>query len=68
MITAVPMLAISRTFISAAIYLKQGKYPLAIFHLEDFSQAIFLVQARAYSLMGDAYMEQKDFENAAKYY
>ena len=50
------------------IYLKQGKYPLAIFHLEDFSSDDLLVQARAYSLMGDAYMEQKDFENAAKYY
>jgi TolA-binding protein len=50
------------------IYLKQGKYPLAVFHLEDFSSDDLLVQARAYSLMGDAYMEQKDFENAAKYY
>ncbi len=50
------------------IYLKQGKYPLAIFHLEDFNSDDLLVQARAYSLMGDAYMEQKDFENAAKYY
>ena len=50
------------------IYLKQGKFPLAIFHLEDFSSDDLLVQARAYSLMGDAYMEQKDFENAAKHY
>ena len=49
-------------------YLKQGKYPLAIFHFEDFSSSDLLVQARAYSLMGDAYMENKDFENAAKYY
>jgi len=50
------------------IYLKQAKFPLAIFHLEDFSSSDLLVQARAYSLMGDAYMEQKDFENAARYY
>jgi len=50
------------------IYLKQAKFPLAIFHLEDFSSDDLLVQARAYSLMGDAYMEQKDYENAAKYY
>lgn len=50
------------------IYLKQGKYPLAVFHFEDFSSDDLLVQARAYSLTGDAYMEQKDFENAAKYY
>jgi len=55
-------------YYTGAIYLKQGKYPLAIFHLEDFSASDLLVQARAYSLMGDAYMEQKDYENAAKYY
>ena len=40
----------------------------AVFHLEEFSANDLLVQPRAYSLMGDAYMEQKDFENAAKYY
>ncbi len=55
-------------FYVGAIYLKQGKFPLAIFHLEDFSADDMLVQARAYSLMGDAYMEQKDYENAARYY
>lgn len=55
-------------FYTGVIYLKQAKYPLAIFHFEDFSSDDLLVQARAYSLMGDAYMEQKDFENAAKYY
>lgn len=55
-------------FYAGAIYLKQGKFPLAIYHLEDFSSNDLLVQPRAYSLMGDAYMEQKDYENAAKYY
>ena len=55
-------------YYAGAIYLKQGKFPLAIFHLEDFSASDLLVQARAYSLMGDAYMEQKDYENADKYY
>jgi tetratricopeptide (TPR) repeat protein len=55
-------------FYTGVIYLKQAKYPLAIFHFEDFSSDDLLVQARAYSLMGDAYMEQKDFENAARYY
>ena len=55
-------------FYAGAIYLKQGKFPLAIFHLQDFKANDLLVQARAYSLTGDAYMEQKDFENAAKYY
>jgi TolA-binding protein len=55
-------------YYSGFIYLKQGKFPLAIYHLEDFSSSDLLVQARAYSLMGDAYMEQKDYDNAAKYY
>ena len=27
-----------------------------------------MVQARAYSLIGDAYMEQKKFDEAARYY
>jgi tetratricopeptide (TPR) repeat protein len=55
-------------FYAGAIYLKQGKFPLAIFHLDDFKADDLLVQARAYSLIGDAYMEQKNFEDAAKYY
>ncbi len=55
-------------FYAGAIYLKQGKFPLAIYHLQDFKANDLLVQPRAYSLMGDAYMEQKDYENAAKYY
>ena len=55
-------------FYAGAIYLKQGKFPLAIFHLEDFKVDDLLVQARAYSLIGDAYMEQKQYEDAAKYY
>jgi TolA-binding protein len=55
-------------YYAGVIYLKQGKFPLAVFHLEDFSASDLLVQARAYSLMGDAYMEQKDYENAAKFY
>jgi predicted negative regulator of RcsB-dependent stress response len=55
-------------FYAGSVYLKQGKFPLAIFHLQDFDANDLLVQARAYSLIGDAYMEQKDFENAATYY
>ncbi|MBX2895614.1 MAG: tetratricopeptide repeat protein [Cyclobacteriaceae bacterium] len=55
-------------YYAGVIYLKQGKFPLAIFHLEDFSANDLLVQARAYSLIGDAYMEQNNFESAAKYY
>ncbi|NOS93811.1 MAG: tetratricopeptide repeat protein [Cyclobacteriaceae bacterium] len=55
-------------YYAGVIYLKQGKFPLAIFHLEDFSANDLLVQARAYSLIGDAYMEQKKYDEAARYY
>jgi predicted negative regulator of RcsB-dependent stress response len=55
-------------FYAGVIHLKQGKFPLAIYYLEDFKANDMLVQARAYSLIGDAYMEQKDFENASKWY
>ena len=55
-------------YYAGVIYLKQGKFPLAVYHLEDFSSSDLLVQARAYSLIGDAYMEQKDYDNAAKFY
>lgn len=55
-------------FYAGAINLKQGKYQLAIYFLEDFSSNDVLVQARAYALSGDAYMELKDYDNAAKFY
>lgn len=49
-------------------YLKQGKYELATLYLKDFDSDDLLVQAKSYSLIGDAYMELKEFENAAEYY
>ncbi|HMP99304.1 MAG TPA: tetratricopeptide repeat protein [Cyclobacteriaceae bacterium] len=49
-------------------YMKKGNYRLAILYLEDFSSKDLLVQARAYSLIGDAYMEQQEYDNAVKYY
>jgi TolA-binding protein len=55
-------------YYAGASYLKQGKYELARLYLEDFSSNDLLVQARAYSLIGDTYMEQQKFEDAAKYY
>jgi predicted negative regulator of RcsB-dependent stress response len=55
-------------YYAGVISLKQGKFPLAIHYLEGFKASDILVQARAYSLTGDAYMEQKDYESAAKYY
>jgi predicted negative regulator of RcsB-dependent stress response len=55
-------------FYVGSIYMKQGKFKPAVLYLEDFNSNDLLIQARAYSLMGDAYMEQKDFENAVKFY
>ena len=55
-------------FYAGVIHLKQEKFPLAIYYLEGFKANDMLVQARAYSLIGDAYMEQKDYENASKWY
>jgi len=49
-------------------YLKQGKFELARLYLEDFSASDLLIQARAYSLLGDSYMEEKKYDDAAKYY
>ncbi|MDX1627586.1 MAG: tetratricopeptide repeat protein [Fulvivirga sp.] len=49
-------------------YLKQGKYKPAILYLEDFSADDLLVQARAYSLIGDAHMELAQYDQAAEYY
>lgn len=55
-------------FYMGVINLKQGSFKAARLYLEDFSSSDLLVQARAYSLIGDTYMEEKDFANAAKYY
>ncbi len=48
--------------------LKQGKYDDAVEHLKNFSSSDLLVQARAYALIGDAYMEKKSYSDAADYY
>jgi tetratricopeptide (TPR) repeat protein len=55
-------------FYAGASYLKLGKFELARLYLEDFSAKDLLVQARAYSLIGDTYMEEEKFEEAARYY
>jgi TolA-binding protein len=49
-------------------YLKQGKFELARLYLEDFSANDLLIQARAYSLVGDTYMEEENYDEAAKFY
>jgi tetratricopeptide (TPR) repeat protein len=55
-------------YYAGVCYLKQGQYEPARLYLEDFSSNDLLVQARAYSLIGDTYMEQEKYEDAAKYY
>ena len=41
------------SFYAGASYLRLGDFDGAIRHLSDFSSSDFLVQARAYTLMGD---------------
>ena len=55
-------------FYAGISFLKQGKFDYAILYLEDFSSNDLLVQARAYSLIGDANMELKKYEEAVTYY
>jgi len=55
-------------YYAGVCYLKQGKFELARLYLEDFSSNDLLVQARAYSLIGDSFMEEKKYEDAAKFY
>lgn len=55
-------------YYAGVAYLKQNKYELARIYLSDFSSDDLLIQARAYSLIGDAYMEEDKFDDAAKFY
>lgn len=55
-------------YYAGVAFLKKGDYKVARLYLEDFSSNDLLVQARAYSLIGDTYMEEQNFEDAAKYY
>ena len=55
-------------FYTGVCYMKQGDYNLAIDYLSDFSADDKLVQARAYALIGDAYMEQSDYDQAVSFY
>lgn len=56
------------SFYAGASYLKLGDFDGAIRNLKKFSSDDYLLQGRAYSLIGDAYMEQDDFTNAIDYY
>ncbi|MEY4541309.1 MAG: hypothetical protein RLZZ306_3066 [Bacteroidota bacterium] len=55
-------------FVAGTANLKEGKFDAAIDHLKSFSSSDLLVQARAYSLIGDAYSEKKAYGDAVDYY
>jgi tetratricopeptide (TPR) repeat protein len=55
-------------FYIGVIYLKQGKFEDAITNLNDFSSNDYLLQARAYSLTGDANMELAKYDEAVSSY
>ncbi|WP_291725582.1 tetratricopeptide repeat protein [Bernardetia sp.] len=55
-------------FYEGVAYLKEGKFNEAIESLKQFSADDYLVQARAYSLIGDAYMELENADEAITYY
>lgn len=50
------------------IYLKQGKFDEAITYLSKFSSSDLVVQARAFSLIGDAHMEKNSLDDALSFY
>lgn len=55
-------------FYAGASYLKKREYQNAVDYLNKFSTSEEIVQARANKLLGDAYMEQGNFTDAAKNY
>ncbi|MCG8339844.1 MAG: tetratricopeptide repeat protein [Cytophagales bacterium] len=55
-------------FYTGVIYMHQNEYEEAISHLEKFKASDFLLQARAWSLIGDAFTEQGTYAKAAHYY
>lgn len=55
-------------FYAGVAALKEGKYKDALDYLEDFSSDDYLVQSRAYALMGDAQLELNKPKEAADLY
>ncbi|AWV99725.1 tetratricopeptide repeat protein [Arcticibacterium luteifluviistationis] len=49
-------------------YMKQGKFDDAITYLKDFSSSDLIVQGKTYALIGDAYMEKENAEEAISFY
>lgn len=55
-------------YYAGACFLKKAEYISAVDHLESYSSSDLLIQARAYALIGDAYMEMGNNEDAVNYY
>lgn len=55
-------------FYAGSIYLSQKDFQKAIDHLKKFSSDDYLVQPKAFSLIGDAYMEEGNFKEAISFY
>ncbi len=55
-------------YYAGASFLKQGRFEVARLYLEDFNSGDLLIQAHAYSLIGDTYMEENNFDQAATFY
>jgi tetratricopeptide (TPR) repeat protein len=55
-------------FYAGVCCMHQERYPEAIIHLTHFKSSDPLFQARAWSLIADAFVEQKRYEEAIPYY
>lgn len=55
-------------YYAGASFLKMGEYISAVDHLDNYSSSDLLIQARAYSLIGDANVEMGNHEEAVSYY
>ncbi|MCH7397879.1 tetratricopeptide repeat protein [Belliella sp. DSM 107340] len=55
-------------FYIGSIYLSEGQYEKAVDHLKKFSASDYFVQAKAYSLLGDAYLELGNTKEAISAY
>jgi tetratricopeptide (TPR) repeat protein len=55
-------------FYTGVALLKKGEFEESISYLKKFNAGDLLVQARSYSLIGDAYMELNQFGEAIDYY
>lgn len=56
------------SFYAGVALLKEGQLDDAISRLKAFSSSDILLQARAYALIGDAYMDKNDAKEAIDYY